>query len=340
MSRVMEQQNEEAKLVTQSGSLRKEIKFSDLTMIRTLGTGTFGRVKLVTFNDEAFALKCLQKQQIVAFVLQTNIMYEKNMMLESDHPFILQLLNTYKDRDQLYMLLELVQGGELFSRLNQKDGLLPSAQARFYASCVLDAFQYIHSKNICYRDLKPENLLIDSEGYIKVVDFGFAKVVPDRTYTLCGTPEYLAPEIVLGKGHNKGVDYWALGVLIYEMLTGLTPFADYESNDTRVICRNIMQGDLVFPASLRDSKAKDLVRKLLCRDSHQRLGCLKRGAQDIKDHPWFKDMDWAALLEKRLKAPWVPAVTSAVDTSNFDPYDEDEEVDRYVDDGSNWDADF
>lgn len=200
----------------------------------------------------------MQKAQIVAYKQQNNVLNEKNVLMMLDHPFILKLEKTFKDANTLYMLLELVQGGELFSLLaNHEDGRLPSRHARFYAGCVTSALEHMHSMDILYRDLKPENMLIDAEGYIKVnrccsgcrwvflllscgvscdlvqmVDMGFAKVVKTgRTYTLCGTPEYLAPEIVMGQGHHKGVDYWALGVLIFEMLCGYSPFADLERND-------------------------------------------------------------------------------------------------------------
>eukprot|EP00944_MAST-04C_sp_MAST-4C-sp1_P015770 g15770.t1 len=196
---------------------------------RPLGQGTFGLVKLVTLKKQAFALKVLQKKQIVSYNLVKNILYEKRMMVESDHPFVLKLVNTYSDKNCLYMLLEIVSGGELFAFLQTRGGSVSTRHSTFITACVVSVFEYIHSKNICYRDLKPENLMIDAEGYIKMVDFGFAKVVTDKTYTLCGTPEYMAPEILLRRGHNKGVDYWATGILIYECESGQTPFADYES---------------------------------------------------------------------------------------------------------------
>ena len=131
-------------------------------------------------------------------------------------------------------------------------GRIPADEARFYAACVLDAFDYLHGLHIIYRDLKPENLLIDAEGYLKLVDFGFAKFCPDRTYTVCGTPEYLAPELVLGRAHDKGVDYWAVGVLLFEMVAGYSPFADRAANDQLVICKNITRGVVDFPEHVKD----------------------------------------------------------------------------------------
>lgn len=158
------------------------------------------------------------------------------------------------------MLLEFIQGGELFNLLWNKGGYVSINSAIFYSSCVLSGLSYLHDRSICYRDLKPENLMIDKNGYIKIIDFGFAKEVVDKTYTLCGTPEYLAPELVIGKGHNKGVDYWALGILIYEMLVGYSPFSDRLQNKQATICRNIVRGKYIIPASLKDSKIPKLVQ--------------------------------------------------------------------------------
>jgi len=318
-----------------------KLKLSDLKMLKTLGTGTFGRVKLVECSKtkQTYALKILQKTQVVAYRQQTNVVNEKNIMLEADHPFILRLYQTFKDKHRLYMLLEIVMGGELFSLLHLKGGALPNSDAQFYAGCVVDALEYLHSKQIVYRDLKPENLMIDDVGYIKVVDFGFAKKVLEKTYTLCGTPEYLAPELVLGKGHDKAVDNWAVGILIFEMLTGASPFADFDSNDHMVICKNIVRGKIDFPRKFSE-KAKDLCSRLLARDPHTRLGSQSGGSGDIKAHAWFKNIDFSHLLQKEIKAPWIPEIKNATDTSNFDKYEEDDYVEPYKDDGSNWEIDF
>ncbi|CAK9107127.1 cGMP-dependent protein kinase 1 (cGK 1) (cGK1) (cGMP-dependent protein kinase I) (cGKI) [Durusdinium trenchii] len=317
------------------------LKLSDLTMLQTLGTGTFGRVKLVDCPklNRTYALKILQKSQIVAYRQQNNVMNEKNILMSCDHPFIIRLYRTFKDKHSLYLLLELVLGGELFTLLHIRGGLLSNADSRFYAACVLDALEYLHNRHIVYRDLKPENLMIDRLGYIKVVDFGFAKVVEDKTYTLCGTPEYLAPELVLGKGHNKAVDCWAIGVLIFEMLTGASPFADPENNDHMVICRQIVRGKVDYPRKFPE-QAKDLISRLLTRDAFQRLGCLKDGTAEIKAHPFFKKIDFNELQRKRVKAPWIPPIKDDLDTSNFDDYPEDEYVEAYKSDGTNWDANF
>ena len=165
-------------------------------------------------------------------------------------------------------------------------------------------FEYLHSKNIIYRDLKPENVLIEKTGYLKLTDFGFAKVIDGRTYTLCGTPEYLSPEIILNKGHGKPVDWWTTGILLYEMIAGIDPFTD---DDPMMVYQKILKGKVRFPSSF-DSNAKSLVKHLLEADLTKRYGNLKGGVNDIKNHRLFKSLDWGALLKKSLNAPYMPKV--------------------------------
>jgi serine/threonine protein kinase len=282
----------------------------------------------------------VSKALIVQTGQQGHIMSEKKTMEMLDHPFIIKLYQTYKDKDRLYFLLEPSLGGDLFSVLREKT-LFDESAARFYAACVISAFEYMHSKNIVYRDLKPENLLIDREGYLKVTDFGFAKDISGgRTWTLCGTPDYLAPEIVAGKGHGKGVDWWTVGVFIYEMLASYAPFYDEDPMKTY---EKIVHGDIAFPSHF-SKEAIHLIKKLLHRKPVKRLGVTKGGAKSIKKHAWFKGFDWDALLEKKLTAPMTPVIKSPLDMSNIDEYqgenEEVPEVEPYVDDGSGWDKDF
>jgi serine/threonine protein kinase len=220
------------------------------------------------------------------------------------------------------------------------DGV-PDRAAKFYAAGVLIGLSYLHNeRNVAYRDMKPENCLIDHLGYPKLVDFGFAKVITSKSYTLCGTPEYLAPELVLGRGHNKAVDYWALGIMIYEMQSGYSPFSDQNGMDQVVICKNIVKGNLKFEPTF-NPECRDLVKKLLNRDAQSRLGNLKNGTDDIKNHKWFGKYDWRAYARKEVPVPFVPKISSAVDTSHFDPYAVDDHVeDRSYKDKTDWAKDF
>lgn len=300
---------------------KKHIAYGDLKKLRILGIGTFGKVWLaVDKNDNhAYALKMMDKRQCVEYKQHEGVIREKNILANIDHPFLLKMWGSYQDDYHLMMLLDLIQGGELFSVLHtdSRDGV-SNADATFYAACVLEGLGHLHERNIAYRDLKPENALIDNKGYCIVVDYGFAKVVTSKTFTLCGTPEYLAPEIILSKGHNKGVDYWAFGILIYEMLVGQSPFY---CNDQMRLFKKIVQGKFSYPSSRPVTKAADdLIQRLLQRHQSKRLGNLKGGHIDVQKHPWFSDIKIEKLLNRELKAPWEPPIKNALDASNFDDY--------------------
>lgn len=326
-----------------------DIPFDDLEFIGTLGKGSFGHVKLMQSKttSETYALKAVSKQMIVETGQQGHIMSEKNVMVRLRHPFLIRLYKTYNDKNQLYFLLEPVLGGELFSILRAQT-LFEESTARFYAACVLLAFEYMHSFDIVYRDLKPENLLIDEKGFIKITDFGFAKEISSgRTWTLCGTPDYLAPEIVAGKGHGKGVDWWTLGILIYEMLASYPPFYD---DDTMKTYQKIMTCDIAYPPHFNRA-AVSLIKKLLYRRPTRRLGVVKGGAGLIKRHVWFGESyekvaegetqnGWERLYNRTMKAPIIPQISNSKDLSNFEECEQDEPVQEYEDDGTNWDADF
>ncbi|GAB9466740.1 hypothetical protein Gpo141_00004106, partial [Globisporangium polare] len=280
-----------------------------------------------------------------AYKQQKNVMNEKNIMAQCNHPFILKLHQTYNDWDNLYFLLDFVQGGELYSYLHcspNSPRLLENDHARFFASNVLMAIEYLHDRDIVYRDLKPENLLLDADGYLKVIDFGFAKVVEDRTYTLCGTPEYLAPEVILGTGYNRGVDYWGLGILVYEMVVGHSPFVPWQDLDGTQLYRNIVTEDITFPEWVSD-ECQDFIWKLLEKDVTRRLGLTHGGTSAVRSHPWFDGLDWDNVYRKAEPAPYRPRLMDPLDTSKFDAIGawEDDHIDLpYVDDSSDWDADF
>uniref|UniRef100_A0A7S2VEX2 cGMP-dependent protein kinase n=1 Tax=Entomoneis paludosa TaxID=265537 RepID=A0A7S2VEX2_9STRA len=310
-------------LAPASANLNKTIRFKDLVKFRILGVGTFGKVWLVSHKRTGtpYALKQLSKREIIGHHQVEGVIREKNIMASLDHPFVVNLVSTFQDDRFLYMLIELVQGGELFSVIHTetRDGI-PNGNSRFYAACILESLSHLHHRGICYRDLKPENILIDQRGYCVLVDLGFAKIVVDKTYTLCGTPEYLAPEIILSKGHDKGVDYWAFGVLIYEMLVGRSPFYSYGTDQVSLFKR-IVQVKYSFPhGGMVHDMAQDLIQRLIVRRQANRLGCLSRGDMDVRDHMWFSIIDVDKLLKKHIPPPWIPRIKDPLDATHFDSY--------------------
>lgn len=306
-----------------SAQVSRDYSLSDFEVIDTLGTGTFGRVLLVRLKDRPttdrsayFALKVLAKNDVIRLKQVSHINSERSILTKVDHPFLVNMVASFQDSKNCYMLMEYVVGGEIFSYL-RRAGQFSADVARFYISTIVLAIEYLHSKKVVYRDLKPENLLIDSNGYTKITDFGFAKEIEDRTWTLCGTPEYLAPEIIQCSGHGSAVDWWSLGILLYEMLAGYPPF--YDPNPI-LIYEKILAGRLVFPEQI-DPVSRDLISSLLTSDRSRRLGNLRGGASDVKNHPWFYGVDWTALQEGRIPPPIVPFLGQPGDTSNFSKYE-------------------
>ncbi|XP_066959087.1 cAMP-dependent protein kinase catalytic subunit PRKX-like [Macrobrachium rosenbergii] len=285
------------------------------------GTGTFGRVCLCRdkVTSGYLAMKILAIADVIRLKQVEHVKNEKEVLRAVSHPFIIRMYWHHRDDRFLYMLFEYVCGGELFSYLRNA-GKFPTTTALFYAGEIVSALEYLHSLSVVYRDLKPENLLLDKDGHLKITDFGFAKKLTDRTWTLCGTPEYLAPEIIQSKGHNKAVDWWALGILIYEMLAGHPPFFD---DNPFGIYEKILGGRVEWPRHL-DPAAKDLVKKLLTPDRTKRLGNMKNGAEDVKKHRFFKNVDWDEVYQRKMKAPLVPKVSYEGDTRNFDDYPEND----------------
>lgn len=230
------------------------------------------------------------------------------------------MMNLYQDEKNIMMLLQLVPGGELYGYMKMyKRHRIPETHAKFYASGILEALSYMHHRDVLYRDLKPENVLIDSDGYIVIVDMGFAKIVKDKTFTNCGTPWYIAPEVIVGKGHDKGCDYWSWAILVHEMLTGKNPFRAYGTSQMTLF-KAIVQGRSKI-LSTCGTNAKDLIQRILIED-RLRLGCLSGGDMDIKNHKWLEDIDFNELVDKKIKSPWKPSNKTALDCSEgFDNWD-------------------
>ncbi|CAF1190592.1 unnamed protein product [Adineta steineri] len=288
-------------------SSAKTANIEDFQLKRTIGKGSFARVMLVKHGNQSLALKIMKKRVIVEQSQVMHILSEKCILEAVNSPFIVNLIYAFKDNAYLYLALEFGSGGDMFTKLQRADKI-SEKQACFYAAQIVLALEYLHYLSfhsivdIIYRNIKPEDILFAADGYLKLTDFGFAKVVQDRTFTLCGTTEYLAPEIIDRIGHDKGVDYWALGVLIYEMTNGSTPFY---ADDPMQTYTKIRAGRFDIPRYF-SSDLKDLIRKLLEHHSANRYGCLEGGTADIKNHIWFSSIDWIALGEKRLEAPFIP----------------------------------
>ena len=306
-------------------------RLEDLDLGPVLGEGTFGRVQLVTAPDKTkWALKIMMKAQIVEMGQTKATMLEKEVMCRIRHPLCLQLEATFMNENLLYMLLEIVHGGELFQLLaDSETGVVPPSTAKFHAACVIDAFSYLHGKGVVYRDLKPENLLLDKDGYLKVIDYGFAKFLtesPYKTFTFCGTPEYFAPEMMHGQGYAHSVDTWGVGILLYEMLYGFTPFADFDNNDPRMTMRYIIKNEVEFPSDgIKAPAMEKLIGGLLMKKTVARLGCGENGIGDVKTHDAYKDFDWSGFYDKRQKSPWKPTLSGpdgVVETSEeYDSYE-------------------
>ena len=263
------------------------------------------------------ALKMLKKTEIIRLKQVDHVRSEKKILETIHHPFIVELQGTFQTESHVFMLLDYACGGELFSLL-RREGRFANDVGLFFATEIVLAFQYLHSKDIAYRDLKPENLLVDKDGHVRITDFGFAKIVKDKTMTLCGTPEYLAPEMVKQEGHDKGVDWWSLGVLIYEMTIGVTPFF---SKSRLTLINNIKKEEVIFPDKKKykidySDDFVDIVLKLLSKDKKERLGS-KGDIEEILEHPYFASLDLDALVKKEIKPPYLPEFTDKDDLGSY-----------------------
>eukprot|EP00397_Hematodinium_sp_SG-2012_P005219 GEMP01005237.1.p1 GENE.GEMP01005237.1~~GEMP01005237.1.p1 ORF type:complete len:865 (+),score=197.97 GEMP01005237.1:112-2706(+) len=320
------------------------VELSDLRRIGLLGCGGFGTVTLEqhTRTGETFALKALSKGYILKMRTQKGVMREKEIMALCSSPFIIRLYKTLKTKEHLYFLLEPAMGGELFAIYHKYRFHGSVSKAKFYTAAVIFSFEHLHERHVIYRDLKPENLLLDSKGYCKVTDMGLAKIVTGKTYTTCGTPDYFAPEVVQHTGMTKAVDWWTLGVLIHELLSGHAPF---EAKDPMETYQKIVRGISIvkFPYN-KEGKAphaQDLVENLLKHAPNERLPLRPGGIVNLKNHRWFHSFDWNAMAKLQMAAPYVPKVRGPADISNFKVHESDMPPQiPYVDPGTGWDDDF
>ncbi|XP_026228578.1 serine/threonine-protein kinase Sgk2b isoform X2 [Anabas testudineus] len=316
--KILRRKEKEQKLMESSVSTEtSEVKPSDFDYLKVIGRGSFGKVLLARHRKQGgyYAVKVLQKQMIVKRK-EKHVMVERSVLQKALlHPFLVGLHFSFQTPNTLFFVLDYVNGGELFYHL-QREGSFPEHRSVFYAAEMAMALGYLHSLEIVYRDLKPENILLDSEGHVKLTDFGLCKegvAVGGIMHTFCGTPEYLAPEVLQGHPYSRAVDWWGLGAVLFEMLYGLPPF--YSRSKAKMF-ENILYAPLKLhnKASLA---ARSLLGGLLERDVSKRLGS-SRDLVELQEHPLFCTINWDDLLARKVIPPFIPEVTGPCDISYID----------------------
>jgi len=302
----------------QNKQFTHKVTLNDFKILKTLGKGAFGKVLLV-HNEELnkyFAMKILKKDFIKKNKQIAHTKVERKILEKIDYPFIAQLFYAFQNKEKLYMITEYMPGGEMFYHLH-KEQYFKESKAKFYICEIILAIEHLHKNNIIYRDLKPENILLDENGHIKLTDFGLSKIVndinKDRTFTICGTPEYVAPEVLTGKGYNKSVDWWSLGIVLYEMLCGYSPFREArERIDIEIYFKPIHHDNLISDIAF------DLINKLIEPNCEKRLGYGIMDSIEIKNHVFFKDINWKKVERKEIEPEYKPVLKKPGDVSNFD----------------------
>lgn len=299
-----------------------EFTLNSVDLLETIGTGTFSRIRLVRslVDKQYYALKIMKKSKIVRLNQLEHTQNEVRILSRLRSQYCVELYAMFQDDNSLYLLMEYVPGGELFSHL-RRDIRFDFPVYQFYTVELVCGIQHMHSLNIMYRDIKAENIVLNRDGHIRFVDFGFAKIVTDKTYTLCGTPEYLAPEIIHGQGYGIAVDWWSLGILVHEMACGYPPFFGDNPFD---IYKKILDGKFSFPFNLRIPKStQSVIRGFLVNNRSKRLGSGSGGFSKVKSHKFFKGVEWNSAAKQLIMPPVVPTVASEGDTSNFDFFPEE-----------------
>ena len=329
---LLEKENDDKKEF-QNKQFSHKVTLNDFKILKTLGKGAFGKVLLV-HNEELnkyFAMKILKKDFIKQNKQIAHTKVERKILEKIDYPFIAQLFYAFQNKEKLYMITEYMPGGEMFYHLH-KEEYFKESKAKFYICEIILAIEHLHKNNIIYRDLKPENILLDENGHIKLTDFGLSKIVndinKDRTYTICGTPEYVAPEVLTGKGYNKSVDWWSLGIVLYEMLCGYSPFRETrERIDIEIYFKPIHHDNLISDIAF------DLISKLIQPNCEMRLGYGILDSIEIKNHKFFKDINWKKVERKEIEPEYKPVLKKPGDVSNFDKMFTDMDPYSYKDRG-------
>ena len=309
-------------------ALNIKVSYSDFQPLKLLGRGSFGEVLLVRLKatNKVYAMKILDKKVLKMKKQQIHTKTERDLMVKINSPFIVNIKTAFQDEANLYLVSEFMQGGDMFFHMH--DGqivIFNNEKTRFYIMELVLALESLHKNNMVYRDLKPENILLDSKGHVKLTDFGLSKILEDekdKAFTLCGTPQYLAPEVLLRQGYDKAVDWWSLGCVMYEMLMGRLPFAIKRGMK---LSMKIYERKMDFSKRITDS-AKDLVQKLLVINPKHRLGSGPNGTENVKNHPFFDGVDWDLAMKKQLKPPFIPKLKSDTDLRYFDIMFTDEKI--------------
>ena len=307
--------------------LNIKLTYNDFQPIKLLGRGSFGEVILVRLKStkKVYAMKILDKKILKMKKQQNHTKTERDLMVKINSPFIVNIKSAFQDDTNLYLVSEFMQGGDMFFHMHDGQIVIFSHdKTRFYMLELVLALESLHKNNMVYRDLKPENILLDSKGHVKLTDFGLSKILEDeddKAFTLCGTPQYLAPEVLLKKGYDKMVDWWSLGCVMYEMLMGRLPFAIKRGT----INLKIYEKKIDFPRKI-SNEARDLIEKFLVINPTERLGYGPNGTDDIKNHPFFNGVDWDLANQKKYKPPFIPKLKNDVDLRYFDNCFTDEPI--------------
>lgn len=323
---------EKALDINENNPLGIKLKSDDFEKLKLIGKGSFGEVFLVKnkINNQFYAMKILDKKTIISFNQEEHTKAERDLMVKVDCPFIIDIKFAFQDSQYLYLLTEFMQGGELFFHL-YREKKFKDDKARFYLVEIILAIEFLHNKKMMYRDLKPENVLIDKTGHIKLTDFGLSKILSkdkEKTYTICGTPQYLAPEILTCDGYDDSVDWWSLGCIMYKMLIGVDPFR-FSKDES--LSPEMYEVEVLIPDYV-SKKAKDLIKKLLEVNPKKRLGSGVGGVSKIKNHPYFEGVDWDKAWNRELKPPFIPDLDddeNELDLKYFDKGFTDERIESY-----------